>query len=138
MRLFADSSFFIAYYDEDDQYHKRVVEIAKELAIQSPQIFTTDYIYDETLTFLLGTHHYYGFLRAQRFDHDVLGSGKFTYVYITGVIFNRAREIFLRFNKDKRWSFTDCASYAIMADYGIQRVLTFDKNFKEMGFTMVR
>lgn len=136
MKIFADTSFFVAYYNIHDQYHSQTAEILKSLIPLNPSFFTSDYIYDETLTFLLQTHPFYGYKRAQKYDQDI-NEGKITLVFISESIFSKAKEIFLRFNKDKRWSFTDCVSFALMEDFGINKVLTFDHNFREMGFKIV-
>lgn len=138
MTLFCDSSFFVAYYSASDQYHPQAVRIINDLKAQKPQIITTDYVFDETLTFLLATHHYYGYPRALKFDENVTSGEQFKLLFVNENLFYRAKEIFKRFNKDKRWSFTDCTSYVLMKDFGIRRVLTFDENFSQMGFKIVK
>jgi predicted nucleic acid-binding protein len=37
-------------------------------------------------------------------------------------------------HQDKRWSFTDCVSFAVMWDLGIKDAFTFDHNFTQAGF----
>ena len=137
MKVFADSSYFISFYDDVDQKHSTAIKLTKELASQPLEVFTSDYIYDETITLLLTTHKYYGYLRTQQFDQDVLASGKFNFIRISDTLFQKGRETFRRYAKDKQWSFTDCTSYVIMKDMGIKNVLTFDKHFKQMGFKLI-
>lgn len=138
MKIFADSSFLIALYDITDQYYKIAGDIFNTIKKEDPQVVITDYIYDETMTFLLSTHKHHGFLRAQAFDKDVFEEKFCDFIFITDNFFRKARDIFDRYNTDKFWSFTDCTSFAVMEDYGIRNVLTFDKNFKEMGFKIVK
>lgn len=138
MRLFADSSFFIAYYDQTDQYHNQVVKLMKKLSTETLEVFTTDYVYDEVATFLLNSHTLLGYQRAQQFSKDVVDSGKFTFIFITEILFSESRKIFEQYNRDKYWSFTDCTSYVIMKDNGIAQVLTFDTHFTQMGFSLLR
>lgn len=137
MKLFCDTSFFIAYYNTCDQYHTQAVDILKSVIISNPILVTTDYIYDETLTFLLKTHPVYGYKRAYRFDVDINLERKISLIFLTVIIFSKARKIFFRYNKDKKWSFTDCASFAVMEDFGIKEALTFDHNFEEIGFKII-
>ena len=137
MRIFADTSFFIAFYDGSDQYHQESVSISKKLSSSNPEIVTSDYIYDESITYLLLTHPYYGYLRAQKFDIDIIGSKKFNFVFVNDYIFHEARDLFKKYNKDKKWSFTDCTSFVLMDDYNISEVLTFDKNFRQKGFKLI-
>lgn len=51
--------------------------------------------------------------------------------------FNKTISIFQRFNKDKSWSFTDCASYVVMKELKINTVFTFDEHFEQMGFSLL-
>lgn len=138
MRLFVDSSFFIAYYDDRDQWHTHAIRTAKNLIDEDPEFFISDYIYSETVSFLLTTHPYHGYSRAQDFDRVVIESEKYAFFRINDSLFHGAKEIFFRYNTDKRWSFTDCTSYAMMTDLGLRKVLTFDEHFSEMGFEIIK
>jgi uncharacterized protein len=40
-------------------------------------------------------------------------------------------------HRDKKWSLTDCSSFALMKELGIKEAFTFDKNFLEAGFRAV-
>jgi len=137
MKFFADTGFFVAFYDEADQYHARAKKLARKFSPKHPTIITTDYIYAETLTLLLKSHPYQGYFRSKLFDKHVVESKTFHLVYISDYLFKKARELFFRFNKDKVWSFTDCTSFAIMEDYGIRETLSFDQNFIQKGFRIV-
>jgi len=46
-----------------------------------------------------------------------------------------AWEVFRKF-EDKDWSFTDCASYAVMERLGINKAFAFDHHFKQFGSTL--
>lgn len=137
MKVFADSSFFIAFYNQTDQNHLQAVNLTRRLSQEIFEVVTTDYVYDESVSFLLETHAKFGYQRALRFTKNVLDSGKFTFIYITETVFSEARKIFERDNRDKQWSFTDCTSFAVMKDFGITDALTFDHHFAEMGFSLI-
>ncbi len=47
-----------------------------------------------------------------------------------------AWEVFRKF-EDKDWSFTDCASYAVMERLGINKAFAFDHHFKQFGSIVV-
>lgn len=138
MKIFADSSFLIALYDNSDQYFQKAHFLLSSIKKDAPQVIISDYIYDETLTFLLTTHKHYGFIRAQTFDRDVIEKEFCDVIFIDNSLFYKAREIFNRYNKDKVWSFTDCTSFALMEDYGLRQVLSFDKNFTQKGFKIIK
>ena len=137
MKIFADSSFLIALYDKSDQYYNEALAIFKSIRNDAPQVIISDYIFDETSTFLLYTHSYYGFIKSKAFDEDVMEKKVCDFIFINETIFYKAREIFNKFNKDKKWSFTDCTSFAVMEDLGIRNVLSFDKNFTQRGFRVI-
>jgi len=137
MKVFADTSFLIALYDNTDEYSKSAHKILKSLKDTLQEVFISDYIFDETVTLLLDTHHYYGYLRAKAFNADVTLKKVCHLTFISEILFEQARDIFFRYNKDKSWSFTDCTSFALMKDFDINRVLSFDKHFSEMGFKLL-
>lgn len=39
---------------------------------------------------------------------------------------------------DKRWGLVDCISFVVMRETNITQVLTFDKDFEQAGFTVLR
>jgi len=51
-----------------------------------------------------------------------------------GKVNNEAWAVFERFNVDKQWSFTDCVSYVVMKQRGINETFAFDADFAQMGF----
>jgi len=44
----------------------------------------------------------------------------------------RALDLFEKYD-DKTFSFTDCVSFVVMRDLGIQEAFTFDEHFVQMG-----
>ena len=137
MKVFCDTGFFVGYYNSADQCHSTAIQLLQTAKGVNFDLVTSDYIYDETLTRLLTSDRKVGYLRAFRFDNDIRMEGKITFLHVSDTLLSQAREIFFRYNKDKRWSFTDCTSFALMKDNGINAALTFDQNFSEMGFKMV-
>ena len=39
---------------------------------------------------------------------------------------------------DKKWSFTDCVSYAVMKRLGIREAFALDDDFRQFGFVSVK
>ena len=56
--------------------------------------------------------------------------------YIGHEIEQLAFELFRKYS-DKKLSFTDCTSFALMKKLGIKRAFTFDDNFAKVGFEIV-
>ncbi len=94
----------------------------------------TDYILDELYTLLLLN---VGYQRAVDFKHklDVLVEEKILDVlWVSEEVAGEAWDVYENFNVDKQWSFTDCVSYVVMKQQGIDEVFAFDDDFKQMGF----
>ena len=56
-------------------------------------------------------------------------------VWISEDLALEAWNVFLQFNADKQWSFTDCVSYVVMKQRGNGEAFAFDHHFEQMGFT---
>jgi predicted nucleic acid-binding protein len=50
-------------------------------------------------------------------------------------LFEKGLAIFRGF-KDRAWSFTDCTSFALMKQLGVNDSFAFDEHFKQAGFTV--
>jgi predicted nucleic acid-binding protein len=54
MSIFADTGAFLAYRNKKDKYHETALKLFKDaLKGEYGQIYTSDYIYDESLTLAL-------------------------------------------------------------------------------------
>jgi len=132
MKIFLDTSALIAYYNVDDQHHaeaSKVMEKIKNGEIPLTRFYTTDYVLDETLTFIecvLRAHEL-----AVQVGEALQASPFTTIIRIDEETFKEAWNIFKR---SRGYSFTDCTSFIVMKRYGIAHAFTFDKHFREAGF----
>jgi uncharacterized protein len=56
-----------------------------------------------------------------------------TVIPLDAELLGRAVELLMS-RMDKKWSFTDCVSFEIMRQRGIQKVLSADHHFRQAGF----
>ncbi len=131
--ILIDTNAFIALLRENDVNHKRARDLALKIDREKWEAIITDYIIDETYTGLLTR---VSFPAALQFD-ERLRSGLWRIELIIPERFAGAQEVFRRYNKDKKWSFTDCTSYVVMKELKINQIFTFDDNFKQMGFKVL-
>ena len=132
-RIFVDTSAWDAIADAGDPNHNVALLFQEEIAGQC-LLVVTDYILDELYTLLLLN---VGHRRTVDFKHklDVLAEEKILdVVWTSREIATEAWSVFEKFNVDKQWSFTDCVSYVVMKQQGIDEVFAFDSDFKQMGF----
>lgn len=129
-RIFVDTSGWYALTDVRDPHH----EAAKDWFEQDTlPLVTTDYVLDETLTFI---RMKLGHRLGVQFGERLLESALAQIVAVTSQDRQAAWQIFKKF-KDQKLSFTDCTSFAVMKRLGLRQVLTVDKHFQVMGFSLV-
>jgi len=124
--VFADTFFYLALLRTDDPAHGR----ALAYAASNQPIVTTEFILLEL-----------GNACARAADHaDFLaqvagmrGSQRVRIIPLDSRLLDRGlRRMATR--PDKDWSLTDCISFVVMQDEGIQEALTADQHFEQAGF----
>lgn len=129
-RVFIDSSFLVALFNERDALHKKATPIAKILKEKDYQIFISNFVFLETTTIV-----------SQKLDREtaifcgnlLLNSGEFKTIYIDEHLNNLSWDIFQEIKK-KNMSFVDCSIIASMRFFNIKKLLTFDRE----DFTQLR
>ena len=129
--IFVDAGAWFALVDEADAHHhesERFFRLRmRKHAIPS---VTTEYVLVETLTLL---RMRLGVGAVRRFLTYLEGAKRLDVVWITQDRYTSGLRVMLR-HQDKRWSFTDCVSLALMWDLGLEDAFTFDHNFTQAGF----
>jgi len=133
VQYFVDTSAFYAAKDPSDQHHAQAVafmeRVRKNLSLR---FVTSNFIVDETLTLV---RMKLGHETAVRFGHQIRESRIVEVIHITEALEERAWQIFLKYS-DKKYSFTDCTSFAVMEGLSVWNAFTFDQHFVEHGFVM--
>jgi hypothetical protein len=132
MKLFVDTSGWMALYNPRDQFHVRARQAVSELAGRAVQLITTDYVLDETLT---GLQTRYSGEAARQFGAWALQERNLKIDYIAEEVWQGAWEVFEKFD-DQNFSFTDCTSFVRMRQLKLYEAFTFDQHFKQMGFKL--
>jgi len=134
VHFFADTSFLVAWFNRDDERHKAALEFMRDAEMQkrrSSGVILTDYIFDEVVTTLRIQTRSHGL--ACQAGRVLIGSTATTIVRIGQTTFDAAWSLF-EARKDKAWSFTDCTSFTVMEELGLETALAFDDDFKRAGF----
>lgn len=133
-KIFVDTSAWVSLFVENDRNHEKAVSIFEDLKQSKIPIYTSDYIIDESITTILG--------RASHSQSVIAGDSLFTSkiisrVYVSPEYFQRSWELYKKYT-DKEFSFTDVTSFTIMKDLNIRKVFSFDEEFEQAGFEVLK
>ena len=126
-RVFVDTSGWYAYARADDPAHEAA---AAALEAWEGRLVTTDCVFDETVTLARAR---LGAAAAARLGDALRDPGVVELVRLLPEDFDDAWELFKK-RKDKAWSFTDCASFAVMRRLRIGAAVATDRHFRQAGF----
>ena len=93
-------------------------------------IVTTSYVFDETVTYLNSRNHH---KKAIEVGENLLLSPTVELVHVDENLFFAGWTMFQK-HQDKRYSLTDCISFAVMKQKRLETTMTFDKHFAQAGF----
>jgi uncharacterized protein len=130
--LFVDTAGWVACSDEADPAHHKAVA-ARDAWLEAGGVFvTTDYVADETLTFV---RMRLGLDAAEVWWRQVDGSQRLRWEFVSLARADKARGLFFRY-RDKDFSFTDCTSFVVMRELKLREALTTDRHFVQAGFAV--
>jgi len=128
--VFADSFYFLALFNSNDEAHALAVKAAADLA---GTLVTTDWILTETADALCGTANRLG---CAELINDLRSSTHVEIVPASRALFDAGWDLYQR-RPDKDWSLTDCISFIVMQDREITKALTGDRHFVQAGFQVL-
>ncbi len=129
-RVFVDTSGWYAYVRADEPAHAAV---RGALERWEGRLVTTDFVFDETVTL---ARMRLGFAHAARIGETLLDPGVVELVRLLPEDLEDAWALFTK-NKDKKWSFTDCSSFAVMRRLRLSGAVTTDRHFRQAGFDVL-
>lgn len=125
--VFADSSYYLALLNENDEFHARATELTVTV---SARLATTVWVLTEVADALCrppARRLVRPFMRDLQADHTV------AIVPAGDALFEAGLELFAR-RADKDWSLTDCISFVVMRQRRLGDALTSDHHFVQAGF----
>jgi predicted nucleic acid-binding protein len=139
MKLFVDTWGWLTLYDRRESKHPRVDALYRDFRTQHGQLFTTDYVLDETFTLLFKRLPFSQAERALQILETAIQTGYLEQVWITQERFNQTKALRLKLQDKPTISFTDLSSMCVMEELGIPTILTGDAHFLHvgMGFQVV-
>lgn len=134
MKVFFDTSAFIAYFVKQETNHEKVVSKYNLYRKQRVQFFTSNYIIDELLTWF-SSHQTKQFTERLIESLKKMGNdNEIKILYVDASLVDKATPILLKFLEHKI-SFTDATTYVLYKDFAIDEIFTLDRDFKRMRLT---
>jgi hypothetical protein len=126
--IFVDTGYFLALAMPGDALHRRAMMWANVL---SEPFLVTEYVLWEIINALSAP-------RDRAKGHLILSQIKasprsYEVVHASQELFSAGMKMH-RDRLDKHWSLTDCISFHVMGQRGIQSALAFDQHFEQAGF----
>ncbi len=132
--FFYDTWAFVALANRGDPHHELAADADRALAREGYVATTSDYVLDETLTLL---HAAAGARVATMFAdllEERMNADNVLLLEVTAPRREAGLELFRRLAPDvPRLSFTDCTSFAVMTELGIEIAFTADRHFTRPG-----
>jgi hypothetical protein len=124
MKVFVDTSAWIAFFVQADKFHNRAVKFLKK---EEPILITSDLVFTELLVVL-----------ERLVDHSLL-------IKIGDAVLDRTR-LFLTMDKavrklawqklksakSKKVSYVDWINFALMKENNLDKIFSFDRHFDQM------
>jgi uncharacterized protein len=131
--IFADTGAWVARFSRRDQYHIQAAGTWAKLKASDEQVFTSDSIFVETISFLGRNVGVSAAVEVGRFLH---GWNKLTIVRATRDDEAVALDLLNKF-ADQSIGIVDCLSFALIRRHHIQSVFTFDRHFELAGVSLL-
>lgn len=132
MTVFVDSSALIALWNKDDSAHELAISKASKLQLEENSLIVSNIVVGEVLTVLSMK---LGINRANKF-WEYVANNKLKVVFVDEDIFDKAWDIFEK-RTSKNLSFFDCTSFVVINEFNIDKVFSFDSDFKKHEFNLV-
>lgn len=132
--ILVDTSALKALFDAADDFHSSAFSFWKQIKDKKQIVVLSNFILDETYTLIRSRM---GKAASCQFREDLLGSIKA--IKIVRITIDDEKEAWKYFETlpDRKLSFTDCTSFAVMKRLGLKKVFTFDKHFAKADFKVL-
>lgn len=125
--MLVDTGFLIALVDSNDDLRARAEAWTEHL--ETPLV-VTEYVWLETC-------NYFSETRLRNESHKLFEQMSISSDYVFVEVDTRLRDEAMQLHRqrsDKHWSLSDCVSFIVMQERGIQRALAHDHHFEQAGF----
>jgi uncharacterized protein len=130
VKLLIDTWGWLVLEDSRDPSHQAASRTYAEAVRSSGDVFTTNFVLDETISLLFRRRP---FEEVARFTRGLLTSPSIGIEEITPARFRKAFDLRLMFRDKPDISFTDLTTMIVAQDLKVTDILTGDKHFIQAG-----
>lgn len=131
MKVFIDTSAFIAYFIKQEAHNGEVTKKYGIYRKQKTVFLTSNYIIDELLTWFNVKYHRSVLEKVISSLSRLENEGEINVLYIDKVIAKKSLDVLIKFS-DQKISFTDATSYVLYRDFSLDEMFTLDDDFRKM------
>lgn len=131
--VFVDTVAWLALTNKSDDLHAEAQKVRDKLVKHQVQFVVTDYVLVEIANALSKIPFRSAVVQLITFIQQ---SENIRIFEVDKGIFNEAWDLYST-RMDKEWSMTDCISFAVMKQIGINEAFTTDHHFEQAGFTIL-
>jgi hypothetical protein len=128
--IFLDTSYAIALSNARDRLHVKACDVAATLRQSGTHLITTRSVLIEVGNALAKAKFRSA---AVSLLHSIESDPRIEIVPFSDDLYLRSLALFSA-RSDKEWGLSDCISFTVMKDRGVEEVLTADEHFRQAGF----
>ena len=132
-KIFVDTSAWVALFVKNDDYYKKASLIFERIKKEKAELYTSDYIIDETITTILARGNHRQSVHA---GNVLLTSNLIKIISVSLDYFQETWKHYQKFH-DKHLSFTDVSCFVVMKDLKITKAFSFDREFLQVGLELL-
>jgi predicted nucleic acid-binding protein len=132
-KLFIDTWGWVVIHNKREPRHAEVNRFYRNFRFEKGEVYTTDYVLDETITLLFRRLPFDLARDSLTLLNESFEKGYLNLEWISPERFEEAKQLRLKFVDKPMISFTDFTSMVIMKGLDIKLVLTGDEHFEQTG-----
>jgi len=138
LKLFIDTWGWLTLRDRKESLHQEVKDFYSRFRGKKGNIYTSDYVLDETITLLFRRLPFKMAKGSLATIDKAIKEGYLQIEWVTPERFERAKGLRLKYQDKPKISFTDLTSMVIMKELDLKEVMTGDEHFEQVGMGFQR
>ena len=131
--LFVDTWGWVTLRDKSERRHADIASVFETFQSPDHRIYTSDFVLDETFTLLFRRLPFAAARESMELLAASVEEGSLISIPISGARFKTAQSLRIRYQDKPTISFTDLTSMVAMQEFNIQKILTEDNHFAQVG-----